>query len=1036
MPICVLIHVQMPDVMLEATHVPQADDLSRVIRYVRAVSTYESSQEEAGFEGRDAQYYAHAARILGLIDVVGTITSVGRSVIDAHEPLERIAECFEATPVARAWAEFANAESVWDVDAESAASMLATISGLAESTTQRRASTLRAWHTALAPIARARPSKDELRARLLDRSVFDLPLPTRFENFARRQGIETVRELIVLGPRGLAAAKHLGRTSITALDRILRERGARDGLEALHAFVTPTPVIEEGGAAEPPRTWDGLSVYIPLSLRDAPLTLVDLPTRLESFCARQGITTLGPLVARRAHDLLAEPNIGRSSIRDGFVAILAAIERMKAAPGAPPDDAERGSAHSQWLGTFSLDAFPTYEHVFQSVIERLPFQQRLIITRRTGFVGTASTLLEIGELLGVSRERVRQIEAVAMTTLLRDTRWAEAITARLGEALGAQARTLTELADDPFFAPAAESPKRFRYLVERVLSAELSIVEWDGGLVLAQGSVKDADEAFLTFLKERPSRSFPMTRAALEAEAYAEGEALSPGFGSLFVDRIDSAFVFDASGESALGYGNSRYERMRAFIRARGTAVRVTELVERFGRFPLLDDFIHVERGLVTLPENLADFALWQGRLVPQCLRIMEERGPDLQWMAGDLLDALREVAQLPPYITAWVLAGMLRQSKACADLGRTRFALFGASDEGRIQFMPTLTHILEEAGRPMTRDALRAELAKLTTFSELTFSLSVVRLPLLPIDGEQIGLVDRDVPGGRAMLESAGELLEHALEERGIGMTFAEAATHLAKHAQDLPSLTRAHVAAVARLSSTITSNRVGVGLASWESVRVLSRAELLRKLVDEGEGEAKVDVVIEAFEARECGPVSRGAVYSTVVQLGMRVEQGIIRERSLAKTVPPPLPGAPTGVEHLPPPPGLPALNEIGIPTSARGYFAALLREPPEHWDALLAACEAHTEKIAEHCLSNMSISFKDAHALLASTRALVERARGETNGVFRSLAWAAVRYFELHDDAESDFSIGGLDDDVAVMNAVVTHLGIPELRIELTA
>jgi RNA polymerase primary sigma factor len=61
-----------------------------------------------------------------------------------------------------------------------------------------------------------------------------------------------------------------------------------------------------------------------------------------------------------------------------------------------------------------------YEEFVNALVERLPAQEQLVVKHRFGFGDRQSlTLADIGRRLGVSRERVRQIEKQALVRLRR-----------------------------------------------------------------------------------------------------------------------------------------------------------------------------------------------------------------------------------------------------------------------------------------------------------------------------------------------------------------------------------------------------------------------------------------------------------------------------------------------------------------------------------------------------------------------------------------------------------------------------------------
>jgi len=151
---------------------------------------------------------------------------------------------------------------------------------------------------------------------------------------------------------------------------------------------------------------------------------------------------------------------------------------------------------------------------------------------------------------------------------------------------------------------------------------------------------------------------------------------------------------------------------------------------------------------------------------------------------------------------------------------------------------------------------------------------MALTRLPLLPVDEERVGLVDRDVPGGLEAIAEAAELLKNWLAERGEGMAFKKALEALRHASSRFADWTPEMVAAVPRLHVDFCSNRSGLGLAEWGEVRVPTRAMLVRSLVERGRGRARISEVVERIREVHGVETSRGSLGSLAHQLGLRVE------------------------------------------------------------------------------------------------------------------------------------------------------------------
>lgn len=78
----------------------------------------------------------------------------------------------------------------------------------------------------------------------------------------------------------------------------------------------------------------------------------------------------------------------------------------------------------------------------------------------------------------------------------------------------------------------------------------------------------------------------------------------------------------------------------------------------------------------------------------------------------------------------------------------------------------------------------------------------------------------------------------------------------------------------AAVRLSPALAVDSLGIGRSDWESVRAPSRRRLVRKVVDEGRGEALVDEVLARIAEHGLRPPTRGALASVASGLGLRLD------------------------------------------------------------------------------------------------------------------------------------------------------------------
>ncbi len=121
-------------------------------------------------------------------------------------------------------------------------------------------------------------------------------------------------------------------------------------------------------------------------------------------------------------------------------------------------------------------------------------------------------------------------------------------------------------------------------------------------------------------------------------------------------------------------------------------------------------------------------------------------------------------------------------------------------------------------------------------------------------------------------------------------------------------------------------------------------------------------------------------------------------------------------------------------GIPPIARAVFERFLAEPLRDADSLRAEMRAHVERIEAAAAENPYVDDVLARDIARICEGLLDAVIDSTPEWTRLQIQAAARYFATEEDGDSDLSIGGLDEDAAVANAVAQHLGRGDLLSDL--
>lgn len=1004
--------------------VPQADKLETVVAMVRHLAG--EAEAPADLAPRHVNYYRHAARILGLVDERHAVTPPGHALAHAADPEEALSlvlAAFERSDVGRAWLSWADAPGVGALDPGSAGPFLAAASELSASTAKRRASTLSLWARRLRGLDTSPPSPSLERARrffvgdalapnvtrFLAEPV-DHRVPTRMANWAARNDVETFGDLVAHSPLALLEERNLGGTSIRKTRQVIE---GSTGLtwEALRARLgheeapVETPVDDA--------SWDALRRQLPEARGATPLEQIPLPKRMLTFVVEpRGLETLGQLVLCEEAELRAVPKLGRRTVTEAAAAIRAHLESLPRRSASEPPDAMP-----------SLDDLPELMAHVLGRASRLAPVDRLVFSRRAGFHGAAPKLGQLGDMLGVGRERVRQLEMRAVEQLAREW-WVQPTRARIEAALEDGALPLERLARDALFSEADDQVEAFDYLLRRVLGGEMRVVRVGSETLVARANPSDVETALTEARRRTRALDFPVPLLAALEPARREAAALCAGLVPYFEAclRAELTVADGGAGAMATGLGNGLEARLLAYLESLDGPVRrdVAEAAidGRCGRMP--DAVIYVARGVIALPKHVPDFHLWMTRLSPLCISIMREE-PGRQWSVTELLDEASERAQLPDWMGHWHLASMLRHGGQVRYLGRLQVALDeDDAPEERRHVRDLLRELLRDAGGPVPLAALLEKMSALRGGNEHVYRLALLAAPFVQVDVDRYGLLERDLPGGPEALAEAANALEAELEARQQGVGAGAALTLIRELSPEHESWTLEMAKTVARLHDAFRLNRSGgIGLADWDDERLPTRRAIITGLVEQEGGRVPLARVMDAIEAAFGRRPSRVQIGNLGSPHGLRLRGGeLVHEAVLEEEQP----EAPTPMPRI-----------QGFPGVAEPLFRRLLAEPPVPLERLRAEARAYVEVFERARDAGSLIDPDEARRLSEAAVRLLERTR-EAPAEEARLARAAVRYFVVSADAEDDFAIGGLDDDAAVLDAVARHLGHDDCAVQL--
>jgi hypothetical protein len=572
-------------------------------------------------------------------------------------------------------------------------------------------------------------------------------------------------------------------------DRLPRDVRYRCGLFRFNSLIA-------GGEDDPCE----IARAAPPWLKQRELESLGLTVRLENVFKREMIVTVADLANHSLSGMLRLANFGRTSAHDLRRILLQALDRgpedevtpiVSSNPQSPDERAQRSTLLAQIHRTLnSCDG-----------------KVRDILSRRMGLSRKPETLQEIANTYGITRERIRQIEAKHVRRIIREERWDDLLTAKIQALLADRQYPLPVLGlevVDGWFAGVSTEVEALRYTLESFCDGRASMLqigaveyigfltqgEWQSALAEAQrallyasdnGATESDLRRILDPIIPEKAREF---RGLLWEEATRnchfsmndEGERVLVAHGR-GVDHAVQAILFDA--ERPLHYTeiaervSERLNKNVEVRRAHNAAAAVGILMGRgvYGS----------EKHLGLMPDQIANIAEEASSVILN--------GPEgKQWHAAEVLAVLTERGVIAENLDKYAVDYCLRSAKGLQRLGRMawRAAAGAVHSAHRLEMRQAIEAVLMEAGRPLSTAELRQRLVALRGVNDI-FQFSTAD-PLIRIGPGQWGLNDRDIPVPRADQRELFDEIVAVLQGRQTGIHTSEISDLLGQRWADVP--------------------------------------------------------------------------------------------------------------------------------------------------------------------------------------------------------------------------------------------------------
>lgn len=474
------------------------------------------------------------------------------------------------------------------------------------------------------------------------------------------------------------------------------------------------------------------------------LSFLNLTVRMRNVCDAHNMTTIGDLAGKGYSGLLKLPNMGQGSVHSLGTLLWQTFihgDTLRREKWDGPDAPTDGPHNVRIPDDIAIEEpdsppAPSFAHVvdgFIDVAQVLTDQERGIWAARIGFRCTPQTLQLIATQVGITRERVRQIEVKIYKKIHRHHFWI-ALADRLKDHLDDRTSPLLLngiSAIDPWFKGVEELKEPLREVFNHIMQDRFSILDINETPVITRlrfAKWEDAVSSGKALLREMVSEKV--------SEDYARVQigTLISGPGEELRDELWATvhpfamWAQKTDGERILaGYGRTAEAAVAAILENAGHPLHYEEI---YRRSKLVSEkeyewrALHRAASAVALLYNRGTYGLMSHcPLSVKELALIEAEVEDIaagadpskQWHTSELLDELLERGfDFDGQLNKYIVNIALRNSKTFANMRRMVWGYkenWQASAASRLDMRQAVMALLEEAGHPLNTLELRERL-------------------------------------------------------------------------------------------------------------------------------------------------------------------------------------------------------------------------------------------------------------------------------------------------------------------------------------
>ncbi|MFT5759388.1 MAG: hypothetical protein ACI9LM_004150 [Alteromonadaceae bacterium] len=609
---------------------------------------------------------------------------------------------------------------------------------------------------------------------------------------------------------------------------------------------------------------------LPFNILNASISQLGLTVRTSNVFSIQNIFCLKDAIGITFTEMMRWPNFGKKSAKDLCETLIDDVAKLVyQLPNSTKQQSYYAEGHldeSSVVNSEIKNTDITFEYMskvplkqhFDNSLLSLNDIARKILEYRTGYRVPVKTLEEVGSIIGVTRERIRQIQKKNIEKIITTEYWDDCIAIRIGELLIDRDQPLyLEMLEieDQWFAGFMGNYQHLAAVIELFSESHIKLITVNGSVIISRISQDDWDHLLSDLRVSLKNKADELSWTRSDIELNLKSLLQTKGAQellSILWNILDEYLQF-SNDDLLIAYGKSRENAVYVVIQQAESPLHYSEVAIRasiiFGK-PVEDRLAHnalprvgaklFGRGIYGLPKfnPLSNLICNQIRLV---VTKLVYAGPlAKQWHVTEILNFLKsKFPSLPNTLDMYLLNIILEDSEQLTYLNKNVWARFDSDQmpTDRIDMADAFAKILDDAGKPMKGKEIKVKLQIVRGVHE---SLQIQPTDrMIQVGPDTWGLFERDIhitiDDITLYLDKLKQYL--ILQDKGIHVTevplFLNWAGLIENSVESYTLLSLAQ-----RDERFYLGRSMFLGLSSWgEETRRLTNAEAVRKIIDEME-------------------------------------------------------------------------------------------------------------------------------------------------------------------------------------------------------